>query len=620
MSLCINPKCQNPDNPDNLLYCQSCQSELLLEGRYRVISLLGEGGFAKTYEVSDRTTIPKVIKVLSKNEPKPVEQFQREAQVLTRLHHPGVPKAEESFTFYPNNSQEPVYCLVMEKIEGENLEKWLENRGNRPIGEKLAVDWLTQLANTLHEVHKNQLFHRDIKPSNIMIKPEGGLVLIDFGIAREITGTYEQKQAAGQVTKVVSDGYSPLEQVIGSAAPQSDFFALGRTFVHLLTGEHPLNLGDPYRHDIYTDELEDWRDKAPQISSLLGDFIDQLMARPIQKRPADTQSILAQLAEIDQTLYPRKLSNTTSSQVVHTPNKQNIVLERTIGDNWYSDSFESVHCLAMSPDGEILVSGNGNAIKAWNMNNGTEIYTVTEHRNSVLSLAISLDGQYLVSGGDDSSIKVCKLSTGELIRTFEDNHGSVYSIAITPDGQKLISGSYGGFTTLWNLNTGEEIRTIFKHTKSRHYTKSVRCVAVSPDGKTIVSGDLSGVIESFPRCSFRGHSGYISSVVITLDGERLISSSSDKTIKIWSLTTGDKIDTLTGHTGAVTSLAVSPSGDLLVSGSEDKTIKLWNLNTRKEVNTITGHLNEVTDVVFSPDGQFFVSGSKDCTIKVWRIQ
>jgi len=163
MSLCINPKCQNPNHPDNLLYCQSCQSELLLEGRYRVISLLGEGGFAKTYEVSDRTSIPKVIKVLSKNESKPVEQFQREAQVLTRLHHPGVPQAEESFTFYPNNSQEPVYCLVMDKIEGENLEKWLENRGNRPISEKLAVDWLIQLANTLHEVHQQQLFHRDIK-------------------------------------------------------------------------------------------------------------------------------------------------------------------------------------------------------------------------------------------------------------------------------------------------------------------------------------------------------------------------------------------------------------------------------------------------------------------------
>ncbi|MBE9127209.1 MULTISPECIES: serine/threonine protein kinase [unclassified Coleofasciculus] len=326
MSLCINPQCQNPDNPDNLLRCQSCDSELLLEGRYLVRCQLGEGGFAKTYEVSDRTNIPKVLKVLSKKEPKPVEQFQREAQVLTRLNHPGVPQGEESFTFYPKNSQEPVYCLVMEKVEGENLQEWLEKGKNRPIGEKTALNWLNQLVKTLHEVHQQQLIHRDIKPSNIMLKPDGGLVLIDFGIAREITGTYEQKQAAGQLTKVVSDGYSPLEQVNGSAVPQSDFFALGRTFVHLLTGEHPLNLCDHNRHDIYTDELEDWRDKATQISSLLGDFIDKLMARPMQKRHADTQTILERLAEIEQTLYPHKQKKQKLSNSETATNWQNVTL------------------------------------------------------------------------------------------------------------------------------------------------------------------------------------------------------------------------------------------------------------------------------------------------------
>jgi serine/threonine protein kinase len=84
MSLCINPHCQNPDNPDNVMYCQSCGSYLLLEGRYRVMRLLGEGGFAKTYEVSDRANTLKVLKVLSNNELKAVELFQREAQVLTR--------------------------------------------------------------------------------------------------------------------------------------------------------------------------------------------------------------------------------------------------------------------------------------------------------------------------------------------------------------------------------------------------------------------------------------------------------------------------------------------------------------------------------------------------------
>lgn len=167
MSLCINPQCQNPDNPDNLMYCQSCGSYLLLEARYRVMRLLGEGGFAKTYEVSDRTSIPKVLKVLSNNEPKTVEQSQREAKVLIRLNHLGIPQGEEFFTFFPQNSKDLVHCLVIEKIEGENLQEWLKNRDNRPISERQAVDWLTQLANTLHQ----QLIHRDIKPSNIMLKP-----------------------------------------------------------------------------------------------------------------------------------------------------------------------------------------------------------------------------------------------------------------------------------------------------------------------------------------------------------------------------------------------------------------------------------------------------------------
>lgn len=81
MSLCINPHCQNPNNPDIVLRCQNCDSELLLERCYRVARLLGEGGFAKTYEVSNRGIL-QVLKVLIKNQPKPVEQFQREAVAI----------------------------------------------------------------------------------------------------------------------------------------------------------------------------------------------------------------------------------------------------------------------------------------------------------------------------------------------------------------------------------------------------------------------------------------------------------------------------------------------------------------------------------------------------------
>jgi len=586
---------------------------LLLEGCYRVISLLGEGGFAKTYEVSDRTTIPKVIKVLSKNEPKPVEQFQREAQVLTRLHHPGVPQAEESFTFYPKNSQEPVYCLVMEKIEGKNLEKWLENRGNRPISEKLAVDWLTQLANTLHAVHQQQLFHRDIKPSNIMLKPDGGLVLIDFGIAREITGTYEQKQAVGQVTKVVSEGYSPLEQVIGSAVPKSDFFALGRTFVHLLTGEHPLNLGDQYRHDIYTDELEDWRDKAPQISSILGDFIDQLMARPIKNRPADTQSILARLAEIQQTLYPK----TQQLQQIQSPTENNWsnVIPDHVFDDLSSSHSASVTSLAISADGQTLVSGSADRmIKVWNLANEEETHSFN-HGDGVLSVAISSDGQLIASGSVNKTIKVWNLETQKTPQVLTGHSGQVMSLAFHPKKNNILfSGSGDKTIKIWDIK-----KQIFTHNYTKH-SSGVTSIAVSPDGKTIVSGSYDKTIIVLPDQILESHSDYVFSAAISPDGQTVISGSRDKEIKVWNVKTGKLLYSLTGHEGSVLSIAISPDGKTLFSGSEDKTVKVWDLTTQQEVNTLTKYLDAVKSLVISPDGKTLISGSHDGIIKIWSVQ
>ena len=112
MSLCINPSCPKPENLDNLLFCPACGSKLLLEGRYRATRQLGEGGFGKTYEVSDgvkRTAatgdrnMPKVLKLLTNNDAKYVELFQREAEVLSKLNHPGIPQVEPDgyFTVFP---------------------------------------------------------------------------------------------------------------------------------------------------------------------------------------------------------------------------------------------------------------------------------------------------------------------------------------------------------------------------------------------------------------------------------------------------------------------------------------------------------------------------------------
>ena len=311
--LCINPQCQNTQNPDNTIFCQTCGSELLLQGRYRVNGELGGGGFGKTYELINRTGETKVLKVLINKHPKAIELFQREAEVLQILNHPGIPKVEPDgyFVYFPKNSQEELHCLIMEKIEGLDLYKYLRQRDNRPIDEKLAIEWLKELTVILQQVHNQNFFHRDIKPPNIMLRFDGGLALIDFGTARQVTGTYVAKQAAGEVTGIISSGYTPPEQMNGQAMQQSDFFALGRTFVYLLTARDPNDFYEPQ-----TDELK-WRDAVSGISPKFADFLDCMMARLPSQRPQNTVEILQQLTQIEQDL---NLSSKISSLHISSPN------------------------------------------------------------------------------------------------------------------------------------------------------------------------------------------------------------------------------------------------------------------------------------------------------------
>jgi serine/threonine protein kinase len=319
MSLCINPNCPTPINQDTLLFCQACHSELLLDARYRVIRQLGGGGFGKTYEILDSALYNpasgasefKVLKVLIHNHPKYIELFRREAHFLAQIDDPGVPKVESDayFQFHPANSTEIVHCLVMEKIEGLDLKKYISQRG-AGISEKRAIQWLMQLARILSKIHQRNFFHRDIKPSNIMLRASGQLVLIDFGTAREVTGTYLSKQDAGQLTGLFSAGYSPIEQMNGQAILQSDFFALGRTIVYLLTGRNPSDMYDAVRNKLL------WRQHAPNISDRFADFLDALMAESPMARPASAEVIVGELMKLYHQLFE---SDSSSSFPTNLP-------------------------------------------------------------------------------------------------------------------------------------------------------------------------------------------------------------------------------------------------------------------------------------------------------------
>ncbi|MDZ8090378.1 MAG: serine/threonine-protein kinase [Nostoc sp. DedQUE05] len=322
MSLCINPVCPKPNHPNNQQnrFCQSCGSHLELLGRYRVTCLLNDKtGFSKVYEAYEQGT-PKILKILKEDlsdNAQAVELFQQEVTVLGQFKHPGIPK-EDSYFQYQTRNGLVLHCIAMEKIDGYNLEQWLQQ--NSPISQEQATDWLRQLIEILDVVHSKQYLHRDIKPSNIMIRSPleegwGNLVLIDFGTANEINKTYQDQLSNGdKMTALMSSGYSAPEQMNGQAVPQSDFFALGRTFVFLLTGYHPLEMYDVQQNLLH------WQNHATHISPLLLNLIDWLTASDIEKRPASTQEILHSLKEIETQLTDTTPTNNNileSSKLEH---------------------------------------------------------------------------------------------------------------------------------------------------------------------------------------------------------------------------------------------------------------------------------------------------------------
>ena len=302
MTLCINPRCDKPENSDNAQFCQNCRSSLLLKQRYRATKVLGGGGFGKTYEAADLGVRNKVIKVLINNSPKAVELFQREAEVLSQLNNLGIPKVEPGsyIVFHPADGQVPVHCLVMEKVEGMNLWDYLKQL-RHSIDSETAERWLKELVLILQEVHEKGILHRDIKPQNIIFKPDGRLALIDFGAVRGGTGT-EFATAAGSGggtevsshmaggTSIISAGYTAPEQMNGQAMRQSDFYSLGRTFIFLLTGKEPSEIS----YDAYNDVLQ-WRKHAPDVKSKLVELLDQMQSTQVRQRPRDAAEVLQKL-------------------------------------------------------------------------------------------------------------------------------------------------------------------------------------------------------------------------------------------------------------------------------------------------------------------------------------
>ncbi len=241
----------------------------VIDGKYEILKEIGRGGMSIVYLAMDKRlnkqwAVKEIRKKGSgKNDEIVVNSLLAEANLMKKLDHPALPRIvdiiDNGITIY----------VVMDYIEGESLDKILGEFGAQP--EELVVGWAKQLCDALLYLHsqKPPIIYRDMKPANVMLKPEGNIKIIDFGIARE----YKEQNLA-DTTVLGTKGYAPPEQYSGQTDARSDIFALGMTMHHLLTGVDPRN-GEAYA------PIRQWN---PELSEGLEIIIDRCVEPAAENR------------------------------------------------------------------------------------------------------------------------------------------------------------------------------------------------------------------------------------------------------------------------------------------------------------------------------------------------
>lgn len=231
--------------------------------------------------------------------------------------------------------------------------------------------------------------------------------------------------------------------------------------------------------------------------------------------------------------------------------------------------------IAWSSDGQLLASPSfDKTIRIWDVTS-QELKFTLKQPSPIGCVAWQTKGRYLASGSEDNMVYVWDYDLGRVICDLKGHSALIRDLAWSPNGQQLASSSDDYSITIWDLNTKKAVKTL-KH------DDRVPCLDWSHKDNILASGSDDGIIT------------------------------------IWNPSTGKFVQKLFGHFSHVLDISFSPNGKILASASWDRTIRIWNIETGNQIKVIEGHLGSVLSVSFSPDGQILASKSLDNTIRFWR--
>ncbi len=632
-------------------------SQTLADGQefegYRIVRLIAEGGMGEVYLAQDEQLKRKVaLKLIKGHATRDIlRRFHSERQILANLRHPNIAQLYEA-----GATAKGLPYFVMEYVAGRPINNYVSEQ-NLSLKERLRL--FRTVCSAVSYAHQNLIIHRDLKPGNILVTPDDGPKLLDFGIAKLLQTDAQQEDATATMFRALTLQYASPEQVKGEPiSTASDVYSLGVLFYELLTGQRPYKLKSNAAAEIARaiSEQEPTRPSAVvngqssvvrgkersaaphdqatnqnsgiQHPKLLKGDLDNIILKALRKEPQRRYASVEQFSEdirrhleglpvtAHKGSFGYRATKFIKRNKIAVTAAALVVLILTAGIIATSIGLARArHERARAEAGEDV---NRHLLYAAQM---SLAYQAWETANVGRALDL-LEAQIPKNGAEDlRGFEWYLLSrlASERSRVLFTSPVRNWAVAFSPTGDRIADASADGHARIWDAATGQLLNSFDGQCGPLY------AIAFSPDGNYLVSGCDNGSALIWDlqtggmAKAFTAHAGQVDYVDFSPDGRLLATASQDGTAKIWNFASVTELRTLKGHTGHVIAIDFSPDGRILATASADHTARLWDVASGREIATLRGHSWFVNSVAFSPDGQTLATTGSDGEIKFWDV-